>query len=304
LRGRNNKVLTLLNSGKSARFIDERDSRWWDNTIYPVTVQGHAKKIDRFVVFSQDVTDLKRAQDELHLYRTQMAKAERLASAGTLSAMVAHELSQPLTVIRLSVQNALAELRETQDMGVVESDLDHCLESVEHVSRLIHRFRNYAHTVLERHRVEVHLGPILNQAIQLAHEAFKLANVEVRVHGMADLPALVACSTDLDQLFFIFLENAFHAADPQKAHTLDISGAAGEGTVEIRFQDDCRGVASDKETRLFEPFFTTKPHGAGTGLGLCVAERIVEEMGGRIEFDNHPGHGITFIVTFPMAGRS
>ncbi|MCP4451719.1 MAG: GHKL domain-containing protein [Planctomycetes bacterium] len=259
------------------------------------------KKVDRPVVFSKDGTELKRAQDELHVYRTQMAKAERLASAGTLSAMVAHELSQPLTVIRLSVQNALAELGETQDMGVVESDLDHCLESVEHVSRLIHRFRNYAYTVLERHRSEVHLGPILNQAIQLAHEALKIANVDVHVHGMAHLPAVAACSTDLDQLFFIFLENAFHAADPQKAHTLKISGEVTQGVVEIRFADDCGGVAADQEARLFEPFFTTKPHGAGTGLGLCVAERIVEEMAGRIAFENHPGRGITFIVTLPVA---
>ncbi len=263
----------------------------------------HQLEIEKKTNFSQDITDLKRAQDELHLYRTQMAKAERLASAGTLSAMVAHELSQPLTVIRLSVQNALAELRETQDIGVVESDLDHCLESVEHVSSLIHRFRDYAHTVLERHRSEVRLEPILNQAIQLTHEAFKLANVNVRVHGMAHLPALVACSTDLDQLFFIFLENAFHAADPQKAHTLDISGVATQETVEIRLADDCGGVASDHEARLFEPFFTTKSHGTGTGLGLCVAERIVEEMGGRITFDNHPGRGITFIVTLPLAEK-
>jgi C4-dicarboxylate-specific signal transduction histidine kinase len=250
------------------------------------------------------VSDLKRAQDELHLYRNQMAKAERLASAGTLSAMVAHELSQPLTVIRLSVQNALAELHETRDIGVVESDLDHCLESVEHVSSLIHRFRDYAHTVLERRRSEIYLEPILNQAIQLAHEAFKLANLQVHVHGMSDLPALVACSTDLDQLFFIFLENAFHAADPKKAHTLDISGVATDNTVAIRLSDDCGGVATDNEARLFEPFFTTKSHGSGTGLGLCVAERIVEEMGGRITFENHPGRGITFIITLPLAART
>jgi len=263
----------------------------------------HQLEIEKKANFSQDITDLKRAQDELHLYRTQMAKAERLASAGTLSAMVAHELSQPLTVIRLSVQNALAELSETQDIGVVVSDLDHCLESVEHVSSLIHRFRDYAYTVLERHREEVRLEPILNQTIQLTHEAFKLANVNVRVQGMAHLPALVACSTDLDQLFFIFLENAFHAADPQKAHALDISGVATQETIEIRLADDCGGVASDHEARLFEPFFTTKSHGTGTGLGLCVAERIVEEMGGRITFDNHPGRGITFIVTLPLAER-
>ncbi|NQV34972.1 MAG: HAMP domain-containing histidine kinase [Phycisphaeraceae bacterium] len=78
---------------------------------------------------------------------------------------------------------------------------------------------------------------------------------------------------------------------------------ATEKTVKIRFSDDCGGVASENEARLFEPFFTTKPHGVGTGLGLCVAERITEEMGACIRFDNQPGHGITFTLEFPVVGR-
>ena len=85
---------------------------------------------------------------------------------------------------------------------------------------------------------------------------------------------------------------------------LDITGLVTQRTIEIRFSDDCGGVASEHETRLFEPFFTTKPHGSGTGLGLCVAERIVGEMGGRITFHNHPGHGIEFVVEFPVIKRS
>lgn len=290
-----------IRSGRPIRFVDERDGRCLDSTIYPVMVPNCEEMADRLVVFSHDITELKKAQDELHHYRNQMAKAERLASAGTLSAMVAHELSQPLTVIRLSVQNAIAELKATRDIATVESDLDHCLESVNHVSSLIARFRDYAHTALERNRSEVHLEPILNQAIQLTEGACKQAKVRTSVHGMADLPPIVACPTDLDQLFFIFLENAFHAADPGRQHTLVITGVAAQDTIEIRFSDDCGGVAPENEARLFEPFFTTKPRGSGTGLGLCVAERIASELGGHITFDNRPGQGLTFRVEFPVS---
>jgi len=119
------------------------------------------------------------------------------------------------------------------------------------------------------------------------------------VKGMADLPPIYACSTDLDQLLFIFLENGFQAADPDKEYTLNITGISTEEGLEIRFDDDCGGIKPEDEARLFEPFFTTKPR-SGTGLGLCVAERIVEEIGGGITLENNPGHGATFIIQLPI----
>ncbi|HSV26641.1 MAG TPA: ATP-binding protein [Sedimentisphaerales bacterium] len=73
-----------------------------------------------------------------------------------------------------------------------------------------------------------------------------------------------------------------------------------DNNVELRFQDDCSGIAPENLEKIFDPFFSTKPRTSGTGLGLSIVRRLLQERGGNIRVESQPGKGTTFIVTYPV----
>jgi signal transduction histidine kinase len=108
---------------------------------------------------------------------------------------------------------------------------------------------------------------------------------------------------DLDQVFFALVQNAVQAADGIKDRHLFITGTLQDDRVVLQFQDNCGGIDPAHLPRIFDPFFTTKPSGQGTGLGLCIARRIVCRRGGQISVSSQQGEGTTFTVTLPCARR-
>jgi two-component system sensor histidine kinase HupT/HoxJ len=104
---------------------------------------------------------------------------------------------------------------------------------------------------------------------------------------------------ELDDLFFALVQNAVQAADGTKDRRLLITGTLQGDMVVLRFQDDCGGIEPTHVPRIFEPFFTTKPSDQGSGLGLCIARRIVCQRGGQITVESRYGEGTAFTVTLP-----
>ena len=104
---------------------------------------------------------------------------------------------------------------------------------------------------------------------------------------------------ELEQIFFILIENAVQAANLVGSGKLGISISRNGDMIEMVFADSCGGIEEENVERIFEPFFTTKPLGKGTGLGLCVLQRIVKKYGGTLRLDNHPPKGAIFIISLP-----
>jgi signal transduction histidine kinase len=123
--------------------------------------------------------------------------------------------------------------------------------------------------------------------------------VTLQVEGMDKLPLIYSCERDLEQLFYSLIENAIQAAEGKKKCQVVISGAVRGEHIELRFSDNCGGIAPENLDRIFEPFFTTKNADERTGLGLCVVERIVSQLGGKIRIESKLGKGSTFFVTLP-----
>jgi C4-dicarboxylate-specific signal transduction histidine kinase len=107
----------------------------------------------------------------------------------------------------------------------------------------------------------------------------------------------------VEQLFFSLVENAVQAADGREEHRLAIRGVVKDRVVELAFADDCGGIAPKHVGRIFEPFFTTKNNEKATGLGLCIIERVLRKIGGKVRVDNRPGIGVTFIITLPVDSK-
>jgi len=252
---------------------------------------------------ARDITERKKAEEELRQYHEKMARAERLASIGTLSATMAHQLNQPLTVINLSIENALAKLENTAcppALGGLKEALKDALSGVSHATSIVNGFRNYARKSSAKIAKEVNLKAVAERTVRLLSESAQRARVTLSLKGMEKLPTMYFIEENLEQLFFALAENAIQAADGKKERQLVISGAVKGRNIELEFADNCSGIAPENIDRLFEPFFTTRPADQRTGLGLCIVEHIVSQAGGKVRVESKVGEGTRFYVTIPI----
>jgi signal transduction histidine kinase len=234
-------------------------------------------------------------------------RAEQLAAVGQLAAGLAHELRNPLTSIRVLIQSAKEEGTSVvlggRDLQVID-------EEIMRLDRSIQAFLDYARPATpEKHHLD--LAQILEQTIRLV--SGRAANQGVAIEcETPDEPIRVdADAGQMRQVFLNLLLNALEAAPADgRVHVRmrpeEASGAAGAtprpGAVGrwlvIDVADSGTGLASDVKQRLFEPFVSTKD--TGTGLGLPICKRVVEEHGGTILADNRPQGGAVFTVRLPI----
>lgn len=250
---------------------------------------------------AENITKSKQAEEELDMYREKMAHAERLASVGALSAIMAHTLNDLLTAIQLSIQDAIEESKKTPRQSTITKYLKEGLRSVSEVSSTVHSLGKFASESSKEIISKVNLKAVAERTVKLLSESARRTKMSLHLEGMGKLPPIYSNERDLEQLFFSLVENAIQAADGKKSHRLIISGAVKGEKIELRFADNCGGIASENLDKIFELFFTTNPPGEGTGLGLCIVERIVSGAGGKIRVESKAGKGSTFFVTLPTS---
>jgi len=194
----------------------------------------------------------------------------------------------------------LAELEKVSCPGTVVEDLKEGLSEISSITSMIERFRNFAKMSTKRTVSEVDFKAIAERIVKLLDETAWRAKVTLQVEGMDKLPLIYSSERDLEQLFFSLIENAIQAADGKKKRLVVISGAVRDDHIELQFSDNCGGIAQKNLDTIFEPFFTTRPEDERTGLGLCVVQRIVSQLGGKVRVESTLGKGSTFFVSLPM----
>jgi len=254
-------------------------------------------KVMAAMIITRDITDMRQAEEELEAYRENMVRAERLASLGTLSATLAHELTQPLTVITLSIEDSLTELEAVSCPQTVTDGLRDGLSEVSNATSIVERFRNFARKSSEKTVGKVDLKVVAERIVKLLNKSARQAGIRLRLKGMDTLPGVYSSEKEVEQLFFALVQNAIQAADGNEPRELIIDGAVKDEHIELRFSDNCGGIEPEDVDKVFDPFFTTKGAGEGTGLGLCIVQRVALRSGGRVRVENKPGEGSTFVVT-------
>ena len=272
--------------------------RWYETTISPL--DGNNETVSAAIIHARDITEKKRTQDELDTYRQEMAHAERLASLGTLSATAAHELAQPLTVIRLLIENAMTKLEQASSPKAVIDKLRDSLVEISNITSVVDRFRNFARKSTDKIIKEVNLNTIAGRIVHLLNESSMHSGVKLIITDLDKLPQIYSNEKDLEQMFFALIDNAIYASENKKNRQVNISGSAFGEYIELRISDNCGGIAPENLERIFKPFFTTKPAGKGTGLGLCIVRDIVSRAGGKIRVESELGEGTTFFITLPV----
>lgn len=277
-----------------------RDGSVFCGHVYDTLMHDEQGRPIGIIATLRDITESKEMAEELDVYREQINRTERLAALGTLSATVAHELNQPLTVIRLMLQNCLVELHEVKASHAIIDNIEDSLAEVDKSSGIIQRFLAASRPADSLSTRQVDAGKIPEIIAGLFAHSAKRARISLNLGK--ELPDILPCvygSADMEQIFFILTENAIHAADGSRQRRLDISGSCENGQVKLKFTDDCSGIEAENIKRIFEPFFTTKPREEGTGLGLSIVKRILDRHDGSIRVESTAGKGTTFHISLP-----
>lgn len=249
---------------------------------YPVRVEGG--EVEQVIAISRVISDQKQMQAKL-------AFQEKLAAFGQLAAGVAHELGNPLASIDAQLQRAEHDpVRAATSVPIVRKE-------VGRMSRMLRELVDFA----RRKRDEVRLAApnqIVEDVIKLLEHDPRARNVEI-VRALSDeLPGLRLVEDHLVQVLLNLGLNALDALAGGGRLTF-ASSRVGD-RVELRVADTGTGIAPAVVSRLFEPFHTTKAAGRGTGLGLFVSKRIVEELGGTLLLESTSPDGTTFLVRLPV----
>ena len=233
--------------------------------------------------------------EELDRSQRQMLKAEKELAWREMAKQVAHEIKNPLTPMKLSVQHLRQAYRDqVADFGEVLGRVTGTvLEQIEALSRIASEFSNFAR-MPERKTERVDVHAVIGEARNLYH----LAGVSFVLELAAAGAVVLADREELRRVFINILGNSVQAMG--QSGTIAISTFADQGWLTVRVRDNGPGIPEEIRERLFEPNFSTKT--GGMGLGLTIVRTTVDGIGGTVTIGSVPGAGTTVVVTLPLVG--
>ena len=243
--------------------------------------------------FNQMVQQLRENRNEIErLHRTQMSRAEHFATLGEIATGLAHEIRNPLAGIAGVIEIIGRDLPSTSPARSVVKEVRQEIARINHiVTDLLHTARPHPSKVCKSD-----LNTTVEHAVMLGRQQALAKSVEIALHKDPSLPEIEHDSDQIHQVLLNLLLNAMQAIE-QNGHISVIVKARGEAAV-IEVSDNGRGISPDQLPHIFRPFYTTK--GDGTGLGLSLAHRIVENHRGHIDVASTMGEGTTFSVVLPV----
>ena len=260
------------------------------------------------LVTTSDIT--KRLETE-----QQLIQASKMATLGEMATGVAHELNQPLSVIKTVSSFFMKKLDagEAIKHNILATMLAKADSNVDRASRIINHMRQFARkSDMEMGRVQV--NDVLKSAFEIFSQQLKVRGIQVVWEIQESLPHINADPSRLEQVFINLLLNARDAIE-SRWENLPTDNADGEKTIRLwtgidgprvacRVCDTGMGIPDNMVEKIFEPFFTTKEVGKGTGLGLSISYGIVKDCGGTIEAVPNAPHGTCFVLRFPHADET
>ncbi|WP_051430882.1 two-component system sensor histidine kinase NtrB [Thermicanus aegyptius] len=249
------------------------------------------RQIGAFILFREAV----------HLFNIdeKIQRADRLAMIGQMAAGTAHEIRNPLTAIRGFLQMIGSSLEE-KGLERERGYIDLMLTEVMRINNLVDQFlllgkpRNIQYRILD-------LNQVLEEIIPMVESEATLHSIEITNRRLSSLPKIIADPELIKQLFLNLIKNAIEAIGEEGNIEIDYDINREEQKLMVSIRDSGPGIPPYIIDRIFDPFYTTKEN--GTGLGLSVCQRIVQDIGGSIRVSSK-GFGTTFQVSLPFLHSS
>jgi signal transduction histidine kinase len=252
--------------------------------------------------FKHMVTKLNFSEKEIEKLekRTRLIQASKMSTVGEMASGVAHELNQPLNVIRmgatlLSKMVNKGKKIEDEELRTVTAEI---VGQVDRAAAIIDHMRDFARVGIKTTELDINI-PIKN-VFGILGQQFKVRDIAIELDLDDSLPLVMADSNKLEQVLLNLVVNARQAIEEKgkPGGRITIRSFLKKGRVAVSVSDTGAGIPEDILDKIFEPFFTTKGVGVGTGLGLSISYGIVKDYGGTMEVKSKVGVGTTFLLTF------
>jgi len=253
--------------------------------------------VNRFVRESREQAEtLAETNRRLEAAQEEARRSERLAALGQLSAGLAHELRNPLAVIKGSAETLSRKLANTDPITIELAG--YISSEVNRMNTLVTRFLDFARPhQLQQQRTE--MPPLIDRALRAARDRWPQLPIEVERKFAPDLPQIMIDADLIERVFTNLALNAYEAMGNNGGKLRVAAGPATQGQrgIEITFQDSGPGIPAGQREQIFNPFFTTKE--TGVGLGLSIVSKIVDDHRGWIRLESEPGQGACFRIFLP-----
>jgi two-component system, NtrC family, sensor kinase len=248
------------------------------------------------------VTAINHMMTELEKRQQQLIQSRKIASIGTLTAGIAHEINNPINNISLILESLLEDessMDETERRGLYREAMDQADRTSEIVKNLL-EFSRASHPRVEN----VNLVEVVNKTARLVNNELTLHKITFTKEVKTDFPELRIDKSGLQQVLLNLFMNSIQAMGKGGELKVVIGPSDNADEARIDVIDTGPGIAPENLGQIFDPFFTTKKEGVGTGLGLSVSYSIIKKNGGRMEVQSKVGEGTRFSIYLPLAWNS
>jgi len=250
-------------------------------------LQTESKNVLGVVCIFRDL----RTEKEL---KQQLIETEKLAAIGKLGADIAHEVNNPLSVIKTSIRILSDKLSLDED---TQRSLNIVNEEIDRITRIIRNLLDFYRPASSK-KIPTDINRVIRDLVILVEKQLLKKKIRIQTDLKKGLPELVISPDQIKQVMFNLIRNAEDSMPDGGLMIID-TRTSGDNVM-IKVEDNGQGIEKKDLTNLFVPFFTTKKDGKGTGLGLSVTYGIIKNCGGKIDVQSKLDQGSTFVITLPI----
>jgi PAS domain S-box-containing protein len=303
----NAAISQALREGTQARLevhieIGGSAARWFAVRVAPIVIDG---VIDRTIVVATDIEDRKRTEAERDRFEDQLRQQQRLESIGTLASGVAHEINNPVQGI-MNYAELIAESNAADDLiREFSQEIQH---ETQRVAAIVRNLLAFSRQELTETGETTTMAEIVEGTVSLIRAVMRRDQIRLDIDISGNLPKLTCRRQQIQQVIMNLVTNARDALNARWSGYHELKSVHVRATsfeqdgapwIRLEVRDHGGGVSESAVAHIFDPFFTTKGRDQGTGLGLAVSHGIVNDHGGQLLLDNHPGEGARFLVELP-----
>jgi len=267
--------------------------------IYYSNLKDGTGAVTNIVGVALDISARMQAQEELDEYRRKIEKHAREAAVGVLSATMAQQVVEPLTVVQLVLERTLTDLAASGVPDSVQNSVRRSLSELSKAHETLKQFMEIAHPDSAAVEQPVGLYQIARRTMSVFAEDARRRKLAIAIKDMDMVPLVAISPREVQQIFYHLIQRAVDAAEGDAEHKLVISCSAQEGHVDLSFCDTCRGSQAEPSERAPDSVLEGFEAVQGSGLGLAVVKRIVVGYGGQVTVDAGPGNTTTVRVRLP-----
>ncbi len=284
--------------------LRRKDGTHFVGSVTAVAVKNGTGEIKYYDGIIEDITELKKAEEEDRKRREELAHLGRVSTMGELAASLAHELNQPLTAILINAQTAQRFLNgHSPNIAEVRDILEDIVADDKRAGEVIKRLRSlFRKGKLEMMPLDI--NRLVQDVVSLINSEAIIRNISIRLMLDLTLPPVLGDRIHLQQAFINFILNASEAMADLKDSPREIiisTGKENSHKIKVSIRDFGVGIDQDNYNKILEPFYTTKS--SGMGMGLSINRSIIEAHAGRLWAENNSDRGVTFYFTLPIHGE-